>query len=127
MSRRAGNSLDWSAESTLAMLHGKWKAAILCHLEERPLRYSELRALIQGLSDKVLTQRLHDLMSQGLIAHRCSATTPRGRYYLKPHGHVLLQLLKEIEQWGRTGVPRRRVSRGLPRRKSLCSSGARES
>ena len=55
MGRRLAKSFDNATEFTLAVLSGKWKTIILCHLDQRPRRYGELRALISGLSDKVLT------------------------------------------------------------------------
>lgn len=57
-------------EFTLAVLGGKWKTVILCYLHQRPCRYSELSQLLPALSDKVLTERLRDLMNSGLIVRR---------------------------------------------------------
>lgn len=84
----------------LAILNGKWKATILTHLENHPCRYSELRASIPGLSDKMLTQRLHDLMASGLVRHRQTTRGPAGLYALTPRGKLLHGLLESIRTWG---------------------------
>lgn len=47
-------------ELSLDVLGGKWKSVILARLKDGPLRYGELRTLVSGLSDKMLTERLHD-------------------------------------------------------------------
>ena len=84
----------------LAILNGKWKATILTQLEDHPCRYSELRASIPGLSDKMLTQRLHDLMASGLVRHRQTTRGSTGLYALTSRGKLLHGLLKDIRTWG---------------------------
>src|SRR5215467_13669630 len=66
--KRLPKKFHCSTEFTLHVLGGKWKTVILCYLKERPLRYADLRKLVPTLSDKMLTQRLHDLVDAGLIA-----------------------------------------------------------
>jgi DNA-binding HxlR family transcriptional regulator len=100
LGKQLAKSFDCATEFTLAVLNGKWKAVILSRLNEHPRRYSELRASIPGLSDKMLTQRLHDLMSWGLVEHRRSASHPTGCYELTPKGMLLDTLLRAICVWG---------------------------
>lgn len=90
-----------AADFPLAVLNGKWTAAILYQLKRHPCRYCELRASIPGLSDKVLTQRLHDLVDAGLASHRPSVSRPTCRYALTPGGKLLHGLLEDICAWGR--------------------------
>ncbi|MBB6409757.1 winged helix-turn-helix transcriptional regulator [Mesorhizobium sangaii] len=52
-------------EFALDALGGKWKTVILARIKQQPLRYSELRRTIPSLSDKMLTQRLADLVDIG--------------------------------------------------------------
>ena len=63
-------AFDCTTEFALSILNGKWKIEILLHLKQQPCRYSQLRAAIPGLSDKMLTQRLHDLIDSGVVTHR---------------------------------------------------------
>jgi DNA-binding HxlR family transcriptional regulator len=65
--KRLQKTFGCPVELSLQILGGKWKPVIMARLKEKPLRYGELRQAIPPLSDKVLTQRLRDLETQGLI------------------------------------------------------------
>ena len=87
-------------ELSLDLLGGKWKPVLLARLKESPLRYGELRSLVPGLSDKVLTQRLKDLQRAGLIRPRS-----RGRnsvYALTARGDSLRPVLQGLYDWGQS-------------------------
>jgi DNA-binding HxlR family transcriptional regulator len=104
-----------STEFTLHILGGKWKTVILCYLKERPLRYAELRRLIPTLSDKVLTERLHDLVDSGLVSRK-KADLRGGTevYALTPRGGSLGSLLRELYHWGEAHAASFGVSVGVP-------------
>ncbi|MBO0757231.1 MAG: helix-turn-helix transcriptional regulator, partial [Bradyrhizobiaceae bacterium] len=70
MAKRLPKQFNCPTEFTLAVLGGKWKTVILCYLKERPCRYAELRKLLPTLSDKMLTERLADLVASGLIMRK---------------------------------------------------------
>ena|SRR6516225_600698 len=101
MARRLAKSFDNATEFTLAVLSGKWKTTILCYLDERPRRYGELRGLISGLSDKVLTERLRDLRNLGLVTQRRSPRSPSGVYVLTRRGKMMQRVLRDLHAWGR--------------------------
>ncbi len=101
MGKQVPKSSLSATDLPLAILNGKWKPAILALLKEHPHRYSELRSSIPGLSDKMLTQRLHELTASGLVRHRQSTGWPAGLYALTPRGRLLHGLLQEIRAWGR--------------------------
>ena len=50
-------------EATLELIGGKYKALILWHLSEHALRFSQLRKLIHGVTPKMLTQQLRELVA----------------------------------------------------------------
>jgi DNA-binding HxlR family transcriptional regulator len=58
---------DCLVEFSLELLAGKSKSIILANLREGSCRYSELRRLIPSLSDKILTQRLCNLISTAIV------------------------------------------------------------
>jgi DNA-binding HxlR family transcriptional regulator len=100
MGKQLAKPFGCTAEVVLSVLSGKWKTIILCQLNQRPCRYSELRGAILGLSDKMLTQRLHELISSGLVTHRHVASPPTGTYALTSKGKLLNDLLQSICMWG---------------------------
>lgn len=88
-------------ELSLEILSGKWKPVILAHLKQGPLRFTELRARIPALSDKMLVQRLKDLEELGLVLRN----KPEGRgavsrYRLSARGASLRPLLQALYDWG---------------------------
>jgi len=99
MADKLARSFVCPTEFTLAVLGGKWKAVILCYLNQRPCRYSELRKLLPKLSDKILAERLRDLTSAGLVVHLKSE---RGTdtYALTPKAKSLSEVLRMLYRWG---------------------------
>jgi DNA-binding HxlR family transcriptional regulator len=91
MAKRPPKHFNCPTEFTLAVLGGKWKTVILCYLKERPFRFAELRKLLPTLSDKMLTERLADLVASGLITQkrlpdRGKQTRGKGVYALTTKG-----------------------------------------
>jgi DNA-binding HxlR family transcriptional regulator len=87
----------------LTVLGGKWKTIILAYLSERPCHYGELRRLLPGLSDKVLTERLKDLQRSGLVARNASSVSRvRRPYSLTARGATLTPILTDLYEWGAT-------------------------
>lgn len=58
-------------------------------------------AVLPELSEKVLSERLKDLMTIGLVAHR-RARGGAGVYVLTSKGHSLGKLLRDLYEWGET-------------------------
>ncbi len=52
--------------TAVSLIGGKWKLLILRNLKERPWRFNELQRSIDGISQKVLTDSLRQMMSDGL-------------------------------------------------------------
>jgi DNA-binding HxlR family transcriptional regulator len=67
-------------ELALEVLGGKWRVVVLAHVKEGALRYADLRRRIPRMSEKMLTQRLRELVESGLLVHRAGAygLTERG-------------------------------------------------
>lgn len=99
MTKKMARFYECPTEFSLDVLGGKWKTVILCYLKERPLRYSDLRIVLPRLSDKVLSERLRDLLNVGLIVRR-KPGTGREVYELTPRGRTLSKLLTELYTWG---------------------------
>lgn len=101
MSKRLARHYAHPSELTLAVLRGKWTCAILSCLEDGACRYAELRRRLPGLSDKVLTQRLKDLLRAGLVVRRhASGPEDYAPYALSPSGRSLLPVIVRLDEWG---------------------------
>ncbi len=92
-----------ATELTLNVLGGKWKTVILCFLGRRPCRYGELRRLMPNLSDKVLTERLADLIDSGLILKKARPGAAKVEFYmLSGRARSLQHILQNLYAWGKS-------------------------
>lgn len=88
-------------ELALEFVGGKWKTVILSWLKETPHRYSDLRRKIPNISEKVLTQRLHDLEMLDLVCKAPDMSDPSIMVWrLTPRGDGLRPMLDALYQWG---------------------------
>jgi DNA-binding HxlR family transcriptional regulator len=85
----------------LERIADKWTAliiGILAQAERR--RFNELRRMIGGISQKMLTQTLRDLERDGLVKRTIyPEIPPRVEYELTPLGRTLCGPLGSITQW----------------------------
>jgi DNA-binding HxlR family transcriptional regulator len=118
MANRLAGSFNCPTEFTLQVLGGKWKTVILCYLKIGPRRYADLRKMIPNLSDKVLSQRLRELIEAGLVEHSKSTRSADGDrsevYALSARGESLGQILTELYAWGDTNATAFGVKVGHP-------------
>jgi DNA-binding HxlR family transcriptional regulator len=54
---------------TINCVSGKWKVLAIWHLGFGPKRFAQLRDLMSGVSEKVLTEQLRQLENDGIV-HR---------------------------------------------------------
>ena len=81
-------------------IRGKWKAVLLCHLYDEPKRFLELQRITNGISQKVLNEKLKELQNAELVDKIIYAQTPpKVEYYLTEKGKDLTKIIKEIEDW----------------------------
>jgi DNA-binding HxlR family transcriptional regulator len=82
------------------IIKGKWKAVIMCRLEDGPMRFLELQRTLEGVSQKVLNEKLKELEKDGLIGKTTyPEVPPRVEFYLTEKGISLMPALKELEKW----------------------------
>lgn len=80
----------------------KWNAAILLAGARGARRFSEYRALVDGISDRLLAARLKELELEGLIERNVQPTTPVSiSYALTRSGRQLTSLLHPLVTWSR--------------------------
>jgi DNA-binding HxlR family transcriptional regulator len=84
------------------MVGRRWSGAILRALMDGPLRFSQVAASIPELSDRLLSERMKELESRGLVTRHVVAGPPlQVRYALSQMGHELEPALAELQQWAR--------------------------
>lgn len=78
----------------------KWSVYVIVRLGDGPLRFSELRRSIDGISQRMLTVTVRGLERDGLI-HRefHQEIPPRVVYSLTPTGHSLLDVVRGLIDW----------------------------
>lgn len=83
------------------ILGGRWKLLILYKLEEKTLRFSELKKRIPGITDRMLTLHLQELEKNGLVVRTAYAEVPpRVEYKLSDSSKQLIPVWKQLEHWG---------------------------
>lgn len=88
-------------EITLAVIGGRWKALVMYHLQGGTKRFSELRRLVPGVTQRMLTQQLRELEADGVVnRHVHPVVPPRVDYTLTDHGRTLLPILEAMAAWG---------------------------
>jgi len=92
---------DCSFELALSMFGRKWNSLLLYHLSSGTKRYSELKRLTQGITQKMLTQTLRDLEKFQLV-HRevYPVIPPKVEYSLTEYGKEILPILEKIQAFG---------------------------
>ncbi|WP_307680114.1 helix-turn-helix domain-containing protein [Streptomyces sp. V4I2] len=87
--------------AAIAVIDGKWKTALLWQLESGPHRPAELRRLLAGLSEKVLTQALREMEADGLVHREVHDVLPlKTLYSLTDFGLELSEALAPLSDWG---------------------------
>ncbi|MGW2018658.1 winged helix-turn-helix transcriptional regulator [Streptomyces sp. NPDC001927] len=87
--------------AAIAVIDGKWKTTLLWLLESGPRRPGELRRLLPGLSEKVLTQSLREMETDGLVHRQVYDTLPlKTEYSLTEFGAELATALAPLSDWG---------------------------
>src|ERR1700731_235745 len=94
-------------EAAIDVIGGKWKPMILWWLHEKTCRFGELRRLIPGVTEKMLTHHLRELEADGIVARKIYPTVPpRVEYSLTEYGETLKFALEAICDWGRLHMER---------------------
>jgi len=84
----------------MEFIRGKWKAVILCHLNDGPKRFLELQRITCGVSQKVLNEKLQELERDGLIRKIVyPEVPPRVEFVLTEIGNDLFPALNMIQDW----------------------------
>ncbi len=96
------NNQDYicSLDYAVSLIKGKWKAVIICHLNDQSYRFLELQRKLPGISEKVLTEKLRELENDVLV-ERISypEIPPHVEYRLTLLGFQLFTVLNSLQIW----------------------------
>ncbi len=93
--------------AALAAVGGKWKLIIVYWLAESPRHFSALRRAMPGISQKVLTQQLREMVSDGIVHRQPKGEIPAPVVYsLTDYGRSLLPLVENMRLWGKSHMGR---------------------
>jgi DNA-binding HxlR family transcriptional regulator len=93
-------------QTAVELVGRRWSAAILLALARGAGRFGEILALVDGLSDRLLSQRLKELEAERLIIRTVVPTTPvQVRYGLSGRGRELILILQPLVKWGIAARP----------------------
>lgn len=87
--------------TTVQLIGSKWKLLIMRNLLQRPWRFNELQKDLEGISQKVLTDSLRSMETDGIITRTVyPEVPPRVEYALSELGESMRPILNAMETWG---------------------------
>lgn len=87
----------------LNIIGGKWRLPIIWALwENGTLRYNELKRIVDGITNMMLSQSLKKMENYGLVARKhYMEIPPRVEYSLTEEGMELVKTLESLAKWGK--------------------------
>ncbi len=87
--------------TSVSLIAGKWKLLIVRNLKSRPWRFNELLRDLDGISQKVLTDSLRQMIDDGLVVrHDYGEIPPKVDYRLTGLGEKMLPIIDALADFG---------------------------
>ncbi|MQA31559.1 MAG: MarR family transcriptional regulator [Luteitalea sp.] len=84
----------------------RWTGAILFVLTKSRCRFAVLRQAIPQITDRMLSERLHELEAEGIVVRTVIPETPvRVEYALTRKGRALGAAIDAITRWAHVWIP----------------------
>jgi len=88
------------------LIGGRWTGAIIQALLRGKTRYAALKAAVPDITDRMLSERLRFLESEGVVSRHVLPESPvRVEYDLTDKGRSLEKALTEIGNWAHRWIP----------------------
>lgn len=99
--KKSTNSSECPVKCALEIIGGRWKLRILAALLAKEIvRFNELKRMVSGITNTMLSNSLHELESDGLITRIQYNEMPvKVEYFLTDKGRNLLPILYELTNW----------------------------
>lgn len=85
-------------QSAAELLGRRWSLAVIRVALDGPARFGQFRASVDGLSARLLAERLRELEAVGVFERRQVGPNTH-EYRLTPKGEALAQVISELEAW----------------------------
>ncbi|MBI3520008.1 MAG: helix-turn-helix transcriptional regulator [Bacteroidetes bacterium] len=86
---------------TLSVVGGRWKGLVFWNLRDGAKRYGELKKILVGINDKMLSQVLKELEKNGVVVRKEYNVIPlKVEYSLTKEGKKLLPVMQLMSNWG---------------------------
>ncbi|PJN90487.1 winged helix-turn-helix transcriptional regulator [Bacillus sp. mrc49] len=97
-----GKPYNCKVATTMDMIVGKWKIAILLNLlHNGTMRFNELQKMMPGVTQKMLTSHLRELEQEGVIKRvTYPQVPPKVEYSMTEYGKTLQTVLEMMHEWG---------------------------
>lgn len=98
--------------SVLSRVGDKWSVLVIMMLADGPKRFNELKRMINGISQRMLTLTLRGLERDGLVTRTIFPTIPpRVDYELTDLGRGLSQPVEALGKWAMDHLPQIEAAR----------------
>ncbi len=86
---------------TLHIVGGRWKGIVIWNLRDGVKRFSELKRILVTINDKMLSQVLKELETQGVVTRKVyEVVPPKVEYSLTKEGKKLLPIMQAMSDYG---------------------------
>lgn len=90
----------------LHRIGARWTIFIVTALQDGPMRFTDIKRRIDGITPKVLTETLRSMQEDGLVSRQdLGGQPPHVEYALTPLGRSLLEPLGAVREWAESHVP----------------------
>lgn len=97
---------DCPSRDVLKHLTSRWGVLVLIALQSGTLRFSDLRRMIGGVSERMLAQTLQWLEADGMVdRHAYHVVPPRVDYTLTPLGKLAAERVRALADFIETSMP----------------------
>jgi DNA-binding HxlR family transcriptional regulator len=93
-------------DQAVEVIGARWNGAIVRAVLDGRHRYAEIKAVIPGVGDTMLAQRLKSLEAEDVVERRLVSTAPvRIEYHLTPKGAALAPVVEALKAWAHEWLP----------------------
>lgn len=93
---------DAAFQQAAELVGKRWVGAVIWAVVHGRHRFGDIRNAIPGISDRLLTERLRDLLEHDILTRREDPEAGPG-YHLTPRGLALRRVLIALHDWAKSG------------------------